>query len=101
MLTNQAAITFELIKTHLLKCNAEKIGIFGSYARMEHEPESDIDVLVRFNDRKSLLELVQIERRLSELTGVKVDLLTEKSISPLLKNRIKQEEKVLYEQQER
>lgn len=86
-----------LLKSHLLKQNAYKIGIFGSYARNEQESDSDLDVLVTFSDRKSLLDLVRIERELSELTGVKVDLLTENSISPLIRNQIKQEEQVIYE----
>jgi hypothetical protein len=39
---------------------------------------------VEFSERKSLPELVRIERELSEALGIKVDLLTEKSISPYL-----------------
>lgn len=39
----------------------KKIAIFGSYARVEAKPESDIDVLVEFSGRTSLLDLVGIE----------------------------------------
>lgn len=92
---------YNLIRSHLLKQNAEKIGIFGSYARKEQGIESDLDILVSFSDRKSLLDLVRIERELSELIGVRVDLLTEDSVSPLIRSKIKQEEQVIYEQQER
>jgi predicted nucleotidyltransferase len=63
---------------------ATKVAIFDSYARREERPESDIDVIVEFLERKSLLELVKMERELSETLGIKVDLLTEKSISPYL-----------------
>ena len=93
--------TYTLIKTHLLKQNASKIGIFGSYARNESDSDSDLDILVSFADRKSLLDLVRIERELSELIGIKVDLLTENAVSPLIKKRIKQEEQVIYELQKR
>lgn len=79
------------------KYGASSIGIFGSYARGEERPDSDLDVLVSFRDRKSLLTLVRIERELSELLGIKVDLLTEQSISPYLIDRIKAEMKVIYQ----
>jgi uncharacterized protein len=50
---------------------------------------------VEFSETKGLLTLVRIERELSELLGVKVDLLTEESISPYLIDGIKKEAKVI------
>ena len=94
-LTDEAC---NLIRSHLLTQNAKKIGIFGSYARQDHNVGSDLDILVSFSDRKSLLDLVRIERELSELIAIKVDLLTEHSISHLIRDRIKQEEQIIYEQ---
>ena len=91
--------TYNLIRSYLLKKNADKIGIFGSYARKEPGIDSDLDILVSFSDKKSLLDLVRIERELTELLGIKVDLLTENAVSPLIKKRIKQEEQVIYERQ--
>lgn len=64
------------------------LGIFGSYARGDFTPKSDLDLLAKFSRKKSLLDLVRTERELSVALGVKVDLLTEKSISPYLKNKI-------------
>ena len=75
---------------------AKKIGIFGSYVRREEAPDSDIDVLVEFSDRKSLMDIVGIEQELSDALEIKVDLLTEKSISPYLIDRIKREMVVIY-----
>lgn len=68
---------------------ARRIAIFGSMARGEARADSDVDVLVEFSDRKSLIDLVRIERELSEALGMKADLLTEKSISPYLIEDIK------------
>jgi hypothetical protein len=73
------------------------LGIFGSYARGDFKEGSDIDVLVKFSKRKSLLELVRMERELSNILGIKVDLLTENSISKYLRDVIKKELKVIYE----
>ncbi|MBU2565497.1 MAG: nucleotidyltransferase family protein [Candidatus Thermoplasmatota archaeon] len=82
---------------HLLKNKgAKKIAVFGSYVREEEESKSDIDIIVEFSDRKSLLELIGIERELSEKLGIKVDLLTEKSISPYLIESIHKEMEVIY-----
>ena len=74
------------------------LGVFGSFARKEAAPESDLDLLVRFAERKSLLDLVRIEREVSEALGRKVDLLTEASISPHLRERILNETLVLYDE---
>ncbi|MEW5870877.1 MAG: nucleotidyltransferase family protein [Chloroflexota bacterium] len=74
------------------------LGIFGSMSRGEATAESDIDVLVRFGKRKSLLALVRLERELSTALGRKVDLLTEAALSPYLRKRILDELRIIYEQ---
>lgn len=81
----------------LAEYGAQTIGIFGSYARGVQRPDSDLDLLVNFKERKSLLTLVRIERELSESIGIKVDLLTEGAVSPYLIDRIKSELKVIYQ----
>ena len=94
-------MTYQEIENKLVfileKYDVKTIGIFGSYARGVQRPDSDLDVMVNFRDRKSLLTLVRIERELSETIGVKVDLLTEQSVSPYLIDRIKSELKVIYQ----
>jgi predicted nucleotidyltransferase len=74
-----------------------KIGIFGSVARGEATDQSDIDLLVYFSKRKSLLALVALERQLTAALGRKVDLLTEAAISPYLRSQILSQVQVLYE----
>jgi len=87
---------FEKIIKFLKNEGAKRISVFGSYVRGEEKGESDIDIIVEFSERKSLLELVRIERELSEFLGIKVDLLTEQSISPYLIDSIKKEMEVIY-----
>ena len=84
----------KLVST-LKKHGAKKIEIFGSYARGEQKEASDLDVIVEFEKRKSLLELVGIEQELEDALGIKVDLLTRASISPYLIEGIEKESKVL------
>ena len=87
---------FEKIIRILKDHGVRRIAIFGSYARGEEEPESDIDILVEFTERRSLLDMVGIEQDLSDELGRKVDLHTEGSISPYLVDRIKKEIRVIY-----
>ncbi|MEM4308545.1 MAG: nucleotidyltransferase family protein [Thermoplasmata archaeon] len=87
---------FEKITQFLKERGVKKVAIFGSYVRGEERPDSDIDIVVEFSERKSLLDIIELEQELSELLGVKVELLTEKSISPYMIERIKNEMKVLY-----
>jgi predicted nucleotidyltransferase len=76
--------------------DVKRLSLFGSMARGEATAQSDIDLLVEFSKRKSLLALVALERQFSALLGHKVDLLTEAAISPYLRQRIKQDLQVLY-----
>ncbi|MFH1096433.1 MAG: nucleotidyltransferase family protein [Candidatus Desantisbacteria bacterium] len=87
---------FERIAQMLKNYGVRKVAIFGSYIRGEEKPESDVDVIVEFSERRSLLDIVGIEQELSDAIGIKVDLLTEKSISPYLIDRIKKEMVVVY-----
>jgi len=79
----------------LRKSGVKKASLFGSFVRGEATEKSDIDLLVEFKGRKSLLDLVRLKMRLEELFGRKVDILTYKSINPLLKNRILDEQEVI------
>lgn len=88
---------FKKIAKFVENQGVKKIAVFGSYVRGEERPGSDIDILVKFSERKSLLDIVGMEQDLSEILGIKVDLLTEKSISPYLIDRIKKEMVVIYE----
>lgn len=94
-------ITFQFDINKLIdicrKNDVAMIGVFGSMARGEAAEQSDIDLLVKFSKKKSLLALVKLERELSNEFGRKVDLLTEAAISPYLRKEIKSEVKVLYE----
>lgn len=74
-----------------------KAGLFGSVVRGETKKKSDIDILVKFSERKSLLDLVRLQFILEDKLGRKVDLLTYDSIHPLLKDIILKEQKVIYE----
>ena len=72
------------------------LSVFGSTARGETREDSDLDLLVRFSNRISLLKVVKLEREMSEVVGRKVDLVTEAALSPYLRERIMKERQILY-----
>ena len=65
-----------IILSHLKGFNPVKVGIFGSFARGDNKKGSDIDILVEFKEAPSLLTLIKLENDLSEILGIKVDLVT-------------------------
>lgn len=74
-----------------------QLGLFGSMARGEATEQSDIDLLIEFSARKSLLDLVMLEHKLTDALGRKVDLVTEAALSPYLRERILREVRMIYE----
>jgi len=81
---------------HSLKKKEQQKSQFLALMREEKKKmERYIDIFVEFSQTKSLLTVVRIERDLSNFLGVKVELLTEASISPYFIDRIKNEAKVI------
>jgi uncharacterized protein len=76
----------------------EFLGVFGSVARGEDRPESDVDLLVRFapDSRVGLFGLVRMGSELEQLLGRKVDLLTEGFLSKYFRDEVVAEAKPIY-----
>ncbi|MHA1410224.1 MAG: nucleotidyltransferase family protein [Candidatus Odinarchaeia archaeon] len=72
------------------KYKIKEIGIFGSYVKGCQRENSDIDVLVSFENgaKLSLIDVVALEIELSELFGTKVDLVEKKNLKPYIKENI-------------
>ena len=79
----------------LRKHEVKKAALFGSIVRGEATEESDIDLLIEFEGRKSLLDLAGLKLDLQQLLRRRVDVLTCKSLHPLLKERILSEQEVI------
>lgn len=72
-------------------------GLFGSYARGEEKPESDVDILVKKGDRPlSLLDFVRMRDELSTMFNKKVDIVSDTAIVPYFKEYIFKDLKSLY-----
>lgn len=77
------------------KHGALKPRIFGSVARGEAGPQSDIDLLVKMEEGRSLLDLSALVQDLRDLLGVKVDVVSEDGLYWLLRRRILKEARPL------
>lgn len=65
--------------------------IFGSYIRHQEKEGSDLDILVTFSETPSLFKFIRLENKLSDLLGIKVDLVMKNSLKPEIGKRILQE----------
>ncbi len=79
-------------KTELRKrFKVKTIGVFGSYVRGDQKRQSDVDVLVEFEEAVGLFEFMDLEIYLTDLLGVKVDLVSKKALKPHIGERILKE----------
>ena len=67
---------------------AEKLWVFGSCARKEETPESDVDFLVEFGEGSSLLSHVHLMNALRDFLGRKVDVVSTRGIHPYIQNQV-------------
>jgi predicted nucleotidyltransferase len=68
--------------------SVRSLEIFGSFVRGEASPESDLDVLVEFDETPTLFGFIRLEDELTHLLGVKVDLVMKANLKPSLGARI-------------
>lgn len=81
----------ERVQPVLEKYGIKKAGIFGSIARQE-TGVNDIDLLVKIDQKISLLDFIGIQQELKDELGMKVDLVEYDSLKPALKEGVLKEE---------
>jgi len=74
----------ELVKRYKVK----SLGVFGSYVHGAPNKRSDLDVLVEFYELPGLLKFIEMEYYLSDLLGVKVDLVMKDALKPAIGQRV-------------
>jgi uncharacterized protein len=74
---------------------AVNVRVFGSVARGDNRPDSDVDFLVNLEKERSLLDLARLLRELQTLLGVKVDLVTEAGLRTRIREHVLREARPL------
>ena len=69
----------------------ESLGVFGSFVRDDQRTESDLDLLVSFRRTPSLLQFIELENYLSDLLGIRVDLVMKDTLKRRIGKRILQD----------
>lgn len=67
---------------------ARNVRVFGSLARGDSAPDSDLDILITLDPDRSLLDIVAVKQDLEDLLQVKVDVVTEAAISPYIREQV-------------
>lgn len=82
----------ETLREHLpeitRRFQVRSLGVFGSYVRHEEGPESDLDILVSFTEPPGLLTFLALENHLTDLLGIKVDLVMRDALKPTIGQKI-------------
>jgi predicted nucleotidyltransferase len=86
----------DIIIRSMLPYNPVRIGIFGSVARGEDSPESDIDILYTFQDTVGLSNLIRMKDDMEEKLNTRIDLVSERFVHPKLKPQIMNDLKIIY-----
>ena len=88
MLLNQVRAILSRHEDELRALGVKSLAVFGSVARGEAGPGSDVDILVELGRPIGLFGLLDVQYRLEETLGVKVDLVTGPGVHPALRERI-------------
>ena len=91
MRRDEALAILRAHRDELHQAGVKSIAIFGSVARDDARPDSDVDVLVEFGVPVGFFELSRLERRLADLFGCPVDLTTHGGLKRQFRDRILQE----------
>lgn len=79
--------------------NVKRAWLFGSFARGDHDPDSDVDLLVQVPEKKylTLFDLAEIKQQLENLIRLKVDVVMKSAVKPEILERITPELILIYE----
>ena len=79
-----------------LKRNIKSVAIFGSYLHGEQHADSDLDILVEFNETPGLIEFIRIQHFFEDNLHIRVDLCTPEMLSKYFRDDVLTEAETVY-----
>lgn len=67
---------------------ADNVRVFGSVVHGTAGPDSDLDILVRFSEEASLIDHIALMQNLEDMLGIKVDVVEEEALHPLIRDTV-------------
>ncbi len=94
----EVEVSSERLESLCKRYEVKELSLFGSRARGEHRPDSDVDLLVEFLPDASigLIGYSKLQRELQSIFGLNVDLVTKIGLKPIVRNYVLQDLKPLY-----
>lgn len=90
--TSDLARITAILRDHLPALSRQyeirSLGVFGSFARGTQQSDSDLDLLITFENAPGLLKYIELENQLADLTGVQVDLVMRDALKPKMSQQI-------------
>jgi len=91
-------VSLDMIKEFCKAHGISFLAVFGSYARGDYKQNSDMDFLVKFNSKKSLLDVIEDELEMGDTLNKKVQFVEEDAVPLELKKMIDREKVIIYEE---
>jgi hypothetical protein len=91
MRRDEVLVILQAHREDLRRLGVKSLSLFGSMARDEARPDSDIDLLVEFADRATFDAFMDLKFYLEDLLGRRIDLVTSKALKPRIRPSVERE----------
>ena len=91
-------LIYTALKPYIEEFGISKIAVFGSYARGEDKPDSDIDIIVNMSNHFGIYKFIGLKQSLEDKLGKRVDLVEPQCLEPLIKDEVLSQAITIYEQ---
>ncbi|MCE7747212.1 MAG: nucleotidyltransferase family protein [Candidatus Heimdallarchaeota archaeon] len=93
---NRVEDIISLVKPILFSFDIKRASLFGSFVKGNATENSDVDIIVEFDNKKTLFDLIRLQMKMEEILKRKVDVITFNSLHPNIRDSILSEQVIIY-----